>query len=396
MKTLYTTIDPIPSHIPRQLAIELLQSHGELITLNPLVLEYHPIKAPRDAPNDEFYSTWYEIQERVQFVPGIGKMGSSKITFRGCFHDMPWGVQTHMYVPFGVDLRHKYQIKGNQPGEPPEAKELGSNAPSEGLYLRTDTQIKCNMTMLSFVKKELKAASKTMIDRMIKKAELIDAGVLQAMFDDSGRLRTTNPHDRSMQQESSSPAPPFSPSVYGPSGMNLRSPSGSFSQRPQSTFSAGQQSPYHVQQQNQRQSYYQPAQQNGLAIEMQGDTQYAAHLRPPSQTRFSTYSELGGTSPSQSPGAQQGRWSGVQSDNQSSVDGSVYSGPTNYSAPDPMRSPRPDYAGGKSFAAELPGDEAPPRPPKELEDSNKENQHRQPQQNQQYQPQNYAVMQGSR
>lgn len=386
MKTLYTTIDPIPSHIPRQLAIELLQSHGELITLNPLVLEYHPIKAPRDAPNDEFYSTWYEIQERVQFVPGIGKMGSSKITFRGCFHDMPWGVQTHMYVPFGVDLRHKYQIKGNQPGEPPEPKELGSNAPSEGLYLRTDTQIKCNMTMLSFVKKELKAASKTMIERMIKKAELIDAGVLQAMFDDAGRLKTTNPHDRTMLREPSSPQT-FTPSVYGPNGMNIRSPS--FSQRPQSTFSQGQQSAYQGQQQQQRQSYYQQPQQSGLAIEMQGDSQYA-HLSPPSQTRFSTYSELGGTSPGQSPAAQQGRWSAMQSDNQSSVDGSVYSGPTNYSAP---MSPPPDLAGGKSFAAELPGDEAPPRPPKEPQESNKENQNQHPQQNYQYNPQNYAVMQ---
>ncbi|KAK5100015.1 hypothetical protein LTS08_005730 [Lithohypha guttulata] len=377
MKTLYTTIDPIPSHIPRQLAIELLQSHGELITLNPLVLEYHPIKAPRDAPVDEFYSSWYEVTERVQFVPGLGKMGSSKITFRGCFHDMPWGVQTHMYVPFGVDLRHKYQIKGNQPGEPPEPKELGSNAPSEGLYLRTDTQIKCNVTMLSFVKKELKAASKTMLDRMLKKAELIDAGVLQAMFDDSGRLMTSNPNDRTQPREPSSPAA-FTPSVYGPNGMNLRSSSGSFSTRPQPTFQAPG-----------RQGYYHVPQRNGFAVEMPGDTQYGAHLSPPNQNRYSSLSELTSQSSGHSPGPQQSRWSGVQSDNQSSVDGSAYSGPTNYSTPDPMRSPRPDY-GSKSFTAELPNNEAPPRPPKEVHGDNKENQNRPSQTGHQYNPQHYA------
>lgn len=363
MKTLYTTIDPIPSHIPRQLAIELLQSHGELITLNPLVLEYRTIKAPRDAPTDEFYSTWYEIQQRIQFVPGIGKMGSSRISFRGCFHDMPWGVQTHMYVPFGVDLRHKYQIRGNQPGEAPEPKELGSNAPPEGLYLRTDTQIKCNMTMLSFVKKEQKAASKTMIDRMIKKAELIDAGVLQAMFDDTGRLRTTNPNDRS-QIAVNSPAP-ATPSVYGPQGINLRS-SGSHRD---SAYS--------------RQSSYQPPKHNSFAVEMEGDSQYGSHphLSPPSNSRFSTYSELGANS----PGGQSNRWSALHTDDRSSRDGSVYSGPTAISAPEGVRSPRPET---KSFAAELPNNETvPPRPPKTPAEG-QENQ--QPQQSYQYNPLDYG------
>ena len=299
-------------------------------------------------------------------------MGSSKISFRGCFHDMPWGVQTHMYVPFGVDLRHKYQIRGNQPGEPPEPKELGSNAPAEGLYLRTDTQIKCNMTMVSFVKKELKAASKTMIERMIKKAELIDAGVLQAMFDDSGRLRTTNPNDRS-QIGLNSPVPP-TPSVYGPQGVNLRS---STSHR-DSAYS--------------RQSSQNPPRQNSFAVEMPGDSQYAGspHLSAPQNGRFSTYSELGGTS----PGLQSTRWSGVQSDNQSSRDGSVYSGPTTTSAADAMRSPRLDQVASKSFAVELPSNEAvPPRPPKTPMEG-QENQR--PQQGYQYNPSDYAGLRDNR
>jgi len=384
MKTLYTTIDIIPSHIPRQLAIELLQSHGELITLNPLVLDYRPIKAPRDAPNDEFYSTWYEVTQRIQFMPGIGKMGSSKVSFRGCFHDMPWGVQTHMYVPMGIELRHRYQIKGNQPGEPPEPRELGSNAPSEGLYLRVDTQIKANMTMVSFVKKELKAASKTMLERMIKKAELIDAGVLQAMFDEAGKLKTSNPNDRSRSYEPSSPAP-FTPSVYGPNGVNLRSPS-----QPDPRQSAYyRQSSY-----NQHNNTYNSSQQNGVAIEMPGDTQYgqsSSHLHPNS-SRFSDYSEISGSSPQ----PLNGRWSGVQSDGQGSQDGSLASYPTTYSAPsNPMGSTRPEFeGGGKSFAAELPGDEVvPPRPPKISPVPDKQDDNRQSQQSQHgytYNPQHYA------
>jgi hypothetical protein len=75
-KVAYTNITPIPSHIPRQLAIDVLHSHGEIIELNPLVLEHHPIKAPRDAPADEFFSVWHEITERIQYIPGAGKLGS--------------------------------------------------------------------------------------------------------------------------------------------------------------------------------------------------------------------------------------------------------------------------------------------------------------------------------
>ena len=132
-KAQYVNITPIPSYIPRQLAIDFLHSHGEIIELNPLVTGHEPIKAPRDAPADEFYSTWYEISQRIQYIPGIGKMGSGAIKFRGVFHDLPFGLQTHTYAPANVDLRNKWQICGNQPGEPPEPKELGSGAPPEGL-----------------------------------------------------------------------------------------------------------------------------------------------------------------------------------------------------------------------------------------------------------------------
>lgn len=206
----FTIITPIPGFIPRQLAIDILHSHSEVITLNPLVLDHKPIPAPHNAETDEYYSTWYEITERIQFVPGIGKMGASTIKFNGCFHDMPWGLQTHIYAPMNVDLRNKYTIAGNQPGvEPPEIPEIGLKAlgvPADGLYLREDIEIKCNLTVLSFVKSQLKKASGEMVRRIIMKAELLDAGVLQAMIED-GKLKTINPADRSTALRS----PPTSP-----------------------------------------------------------------------------------------------------------------------------------------------------------------------------------------
>ncbi|KAJ5960445.1 uncharacterized protein N7479_007595 [Penicillium vulpinum] len=196
-KEVYTNITPIPSSVPRQLALDILHSHSEIITLNPLVLTHQPIRAPRDAVADEYYSTWYEITERVQYVPGLGKMGSGKISFNGCFHNVAWGLETHMYAPMGIDLKSKWRIAGNQRDEPPELqKRFADGAPQTGLYLREDIEIECNRTLSSFVKTQLKAASKVLVDRLIKKAELLDAGVLQAMMED-GKLTTYNPADRS-------------------------------------------------------------------------------------------------------------------------------------------------------------------------------------------------------
>ncbi|KAI8954487.1 hypothetical protein F4801DRAFT_504616 [Xylaria longipes] len=220
-KEMYTIITPIPSFIPRQLAIDILHSHGEVITLNPLVLSHKQIKAPRDAASDEYFSTWYEITERVQFVPGMGRFGSGKISFNACFHDLPWGLQTHVYAPLNIDMRNKYRIGGNQPGvEPPEPPEIGLaelGVPKDGLYLREDIEIRCNIAMVGTVKAQMKAASKQMVQRIIKKAELLDAGILQAMIED-GKIKTYKPQNITYTGglDEQARSPPLSPPLpYG-------------------------------------------------------------------------------------------------------------------------------------------------------------------------------------
>jgi hypothetical protein len=169
-------------------------------------------------------------------------MGSGVISFNGCFHDLPWGLQTHIYAPANVDLRNKYRIGGNQPGvEPPEQAEIGLKVPKDGLYLREDIEIRCNFAMMSFVKAQLKVASKEMVDRIIKKAELLDAGVLTAMIE-GGKLKTQNPNDRSYTGGLSGTPPPGSPSSLHrqsyqqphPGHQSFQSQQGHMSQPPMS------------------------------------------------------------------------------------------------------------------------------------------------------------------
>jgi hypothetical protein len=222
-KEVFSIISVLPPWIPRQLAIDILHSHSEVITLNPLVLDHKPIPPPRDVKDrDEYFSTWYEITERIQYIPGIGKIGAGNIKFNGCFHNMPWGLQTHIYAPANVDLKNKYMIAGNQQGvEPPQTLEIGLSslgAPADGLYLREDIEIKANIAVVGFVKAQLQKAGGEMVKRIIKKAELLDAGVLQAMIE-NGKLKTVNPADRSQPLKSPVPSPTslhHTPSILTP------------------------------------------------------------------------------------------------------------------------------------------------------------------------------------
>ncbi|KAL5041861.1 hypothetical protein BDW71DRAFT_217396 [Aspergillus fruticulosus] len=178
-KEAYTTTTPMAPSVPRQLMIDILRSHSGISTLSPLDLSHHPVKATRN------------ITERVQYVPGMGKMGSRKISFKGCFRDEAWGLTTHVYAP--------------PPGEA-----------AKGLYLCVDTELECNITLMPLVKGQQKAASKALIDGFVKKAELLDAGVLQASTTEDGK--TGSPADR-RSSAAMAVKQPVSPLDLGPGEM---------------------------------------------------------------------------------------------------------------------------------------------------------------------------------
>ncbi|KAJ6439181.1 NACHT and WD40 domain protein [Purpureocillium lavendulum] len=173
-KESFAVVTPIPRFVPRQLAIDSLHAHNDVITLNPLVLSHRHIPPPRTAITDEYFSDWYEIVQRIQYVPAIGRPGSGQISFKGCFHNMPWGLQTHVYAPMNVDLRNEYYITENQPAtEQFETRERPIEvleAPKHELYLCNDIQVECNIAMMRFVKAQLTAANKEMVQRIVKKA----------------------------------------------------------------------------------------------------------------------------------------------------------------------------------------------------------------------------------
>lgn len=61
-------------------------------------------------------------------------------------------------------------VCGNAPGEPREPAELGSNAPRDGLYIKEELDLRCNMLMTGFVKSNLKKSHAVVVEKIIARA----------------------------------------------------------------------------------------------------------------------------------------------------------------------------------------------------------------------------------
>ena len=140
-----------------------------MIGLNPLVISHKTCKPPPQATPDEYHCQWYELTDRVSYFPGI----KGSVTYKSCFHDLPKGIQTHVYAPAGLEIKGKWLIEGNEAHEKREVRELGLHGvPRDGLYLREDVDMRCNILMTSFVKKTLRKSHGVLVDRLLEKADL--------------------------------------------------------------------------------------------------------------------------------------------------------------------------------------------------------------------------------
>ncbi|DAA73211.1 TPA_exp: Uncharacterized protein A8136_5136 [Trichophyton benhamiae CBS 112371] len=170
-RSVFTSVTPLPSYITREMVVRTLHEHSEMIKLNPLVIDFKRCSPPSHAPADEFHCVWYELTDRVQYLPG--GLLSGNVSYKACFHDLPGGLQTHVYAPTGLDIQEKWSVGGNMPGEPRETVELGiPGAPREGLYLREDVNMRCNVLATGFVKKTLRRAHAVLVDRLLFKADI--------------------------------------------------------------------------------------------------------------------------------------------------------------------------------------------------------------------------------
>lgn len=73
-------------------------------------------KPPGKCTPEEYSLIWYAITDKVNYLPG--GIANGRVTYHACFHDLPDGLQTHVYAPLGVDIRERWSIGGNDSDEP--------------------------------------------------------------------------------------------------------------------------------------------------------------------------------------------------------------------------------------------------------------------------------------
>ncbi|KAM0432834.1 hypothetical protein ACHAPT_004536 [Fusarium lateritium] len=219
----FTSITPLPSSITRQVVIDFLHDHLEMIDLNPLIKERHPIPPPPHASAEEQRCVWYSLTDRIDYLPG--GVVSGQVSYTCAFYDLPEGLQTHCYAPMGLDIRDRWSIGGSMPGEPPQPVELGLNAPMTGLYLREDVDLRCNMLMAAFVKKTLKKSHGSLVDKLAAKAQIVSANqsAQNVVSNSPGSFQSPTP--TGSESSGMSPLGPLLPPGVGPEqhvmGSNL-------------------------------------------------------------------------------------------------------------------------------------------------------------------------------
>ena len=192
-RTQFTTVTPLPAGITRETVLETLHNHLDMIDLNPLVTERHPIRPPPEADPEEFHAQWYSVTDKVNYLPG--GLYSGAVSFNCCFHDLPNGLQTHIYAPMGLDMRGRWTLGGSLPGEPRQPVELGLGIPKTGLYLREDVNMKVNIMMTKFVKGTTKKTHLKLVQRMVEKAHLVEAEIHNTALNEQLSIRESIPPD---------------------------------------------------------------------------------------------------------------------------------------------------------------------------------------------------------
>ncbi|KAL2175656.1 uncharacterized protein P884DRAFT_45709 [Thermothelomyces heterothallicus CBS 202.75] len=200
-RTVFTTVTPLPAGISRQIVLDFLHDHQEMIDLNPLVKERHPIPPPSHASADEYRCQWYSLTDKISYFPGV----AGDVTYTCAFNDLPTGLETHCYAPAGLTIREKWTVRGSLPGEPPQPVEPGLQVPQTGLYLREDVDMRCNVVMTGFVKKTLKKSHAALAERLKIKAEIASTASSNTRSwtgSDSGSATTPEPSSSATMESS--------------------------------------------------------------------------------------------------------------------------------------------------------------------------------------------------
>lgn len=146
-----------PLHRSADAVLESLHDHAAMITQNPLVVQYAPCQPPAFAPPDERDAIWYELTDRIAFLP-CG-LFPRHVRYHACFRDTPHGLQTHVYAPMGVDIRNSWRISVREDAQ-------GGSEVRAGVFLLEEVDLRCPFGLTIFVRQTLRQAHAELVERL--------------------------------------------------------------------------------------------------------------------------------------------------------------------------------------------------------------------------------------
>ncbi|OGM48616.1 hypothetical protein ABOM_001972 [Aspergillus bombycis] len=152
----FTSTSILPPSITSERVMEVLHNHVTMVKLNPLVIDLQRCEPHEDAPETDRDLVWYEITDKVSYLP-FGLL-SGQVKYKACFEDLPMGLQTHIYAPLGLCTKNTWTVEGQM----------------DELQLKEDVLMKCNILVAPFVKATIKASHGPLVERLIMEAKLPD------------------------------------------------------------------------------------------------------------------------------------------------------------------------------------------------------------------------------
>lgn len=150
--TRFTNRTPLPPSLSEEAAVRSLHDHDAMITQNPLVIHYERCPPREDAMPDEKDASWYELTDRVDYLPGGLLQG--RVRYQGCLHDTPKGIRTHIYAPLGVRIRNHWSVQRRDEG------------PEPLLELQEEVELRCPVGATRFIRRTLEQAHGQLVARM--------------------------------------------------------------------------------------------------------------------------------------------------------------------------------------------------------------------------------------
>lgn len=156
---------PLPNNVTRADMISTLHAHENMFNLQPLIRRFEEVTVAdtgMDAADPHFDPATplqgYIVGENIEFIPGLGSIGSKDIEFPALLQNTAEGVRSAANAPAGVKVRSAWRV------------EQAPDSAVEQFVLVEDGSAEAFVLLMPFVKSSMEKAHSELCNKLVEKA----------------------------------------------------------------------------------------------------------------------------------------------------------------------------------------------------------------------------------